>query len=253
MNLPVYASALVAFAVLVIGVGLVLPLAVAISLVVIAAVLAAEIAVRSRAERSEGLAALTEERRRAATRSVVADEAVTVVFIGVTWGIFWLIAHGPRGAQYAHLGALGIPGIGPLPPTALEAIAAVAAGGVVAGLYAREITARAGAWAVRPPSLARVSPRAAAENAPAGTSGSGCEFGAAYRFRTGGRIPPVLSRPADHTGPAREIALPGPSGGGSRSFRVCEAHREVLARRETATDDPLPSSEPPPAGRTGAP
>lgn len=235
VNVPVYAAALVAFAVLVLLLSVYVLFALLISFTLMGLILALQAARLGPTPQSE-LAALgtpeaVSKRLSASRRRLLYDQLVSAVFIGVTWGIFVsLRAPYPRwlgpGITYSSSTAPSFP----TADLAAWSAALVAASVLLGALWYRYVQRRASYDALH----RRVLTVGSAEPVTAGAPGEppsppACQFGEAYRFSIAPTGPRPGTQPDVHSGDLVRLRLTGLEGALPQSFTLCSRHRAALA------------------------
>lgn len=238
MNVRVYAVALVAFALLYLWLSAFLVWALIITLLLMSAELAVEVAwygsANRRAAPGPGSPEARAERRSEAEKLNLGDELITAIFIGVTWGIFSQLPANPApwvgAGLFYHLGM-----------TSGSATAELAeTGALLAGL----IVLTAGLWYSRARRYGvyraehyrsiivghAAIPPTSPDGVPAGPET--CRFSDAYQFVMGPGAPPPRVLPFVHSGTILEVTLNGRTESLPRVFPICTPHRTVFVRLE---------------------
>ena len=236
MNVPVYAAALVAFALLFLVFSAYLSYTLLLSFFAMDGVLGIQLAsLRSRVatassrptSASEGADRWTEARKEA-----LRDQAISAVFIAVTWGIFSELSTKPPGWIGPGLAPPGAP-VPPVAPALLfgSVAAVLAAAAVTAALWYLYALRSAPFLARRLDSVLVGSPQPL-KVGPGGRPdpGEACEFAEAFAYAVGPGGP-ALRRGEDlHSGTLLRLGVRGAGGGLTREFVLCAAHRSAFVR-----------------------
>lgn len=236
MNVPVYGTALIVFALLYLELSAYLLPSIILAILAMAVVLAIQTARLRRppppAAEDAGEIRVRALARSRARRSELVDHVTSVVFIGVTWGIFWQLGPHPE----AFLGPTVFePSSGGFPPASptdwflavFGLMAVVAAGATLWYLYAAR-RAETQIEQARPPMVDPVG----------NESGVECQFAEAYRFAVGPGKPPERSASVPHSGSMNWITFKSPAGQLPERFAICEAHRTEFVRMQMLTGLP---------------
>jgi hypothetical protein len=230
-NVPVCATALIFFAVLYLQFSVFLLPTLAITLGAMAVVLAAQV-LRLRAHsgtqgepESGDMDVQRREARAKAQRSALIDESISVVFIGVSWGIFAELA--PADAQVLGPGWT-FPSRGWRAVPQAEVVGVLVTIGLltlaVALLWRRYAldSARSKMAEFRPLMIEPVPPGEAVT----------CEFADGYRYAVAEGPPPASDHPNVHSGDVRYFTLLSRQGTLPQRFAICRSHSTVFVRLE---------------------